>query len=49
VLAAPEARAAIAATGVEVSLAGPEEFAAFVRAEHEKWGRVVRETGATVN
>jgi tripartite-type tricarboxylate transporter receptor subunit TctC len=49
VLAAPEARAAIAATGVEVSLAGPEAFAAFVRAEYEKWGRVVRETGATVN
>jgi tripartite-type tricarboxylate transporter receptor subunit TctC len=49
VLGAPEARAAIAATGVEVSLAGPEAFAAFVRAEFEKWGRVVRETGATVN
>jgi hypothetical protein len=24
-------------------------LAAFMRAEHEKWGRVVRETGATVN
>ncbi len=49
VLAAPEARAAIAATGLEVSLSTPEEFAAFVRAEHGKWGKVVRETGATVN
>jgi len=49
VLAAPEARAAIAATGLEVSLSTPEEFAAFVRAEHAKWGKVVRETGATVN
>jgi tripartite-type tricarboxylate transporter receptor subunit TctC len=49
VLAAPEARAGIAATGVEVSLAPAEEFAAFVRAEHDKWGRVVRQTGATVN
>jgi tripartite-type tricarboxylate transporter receptor subunit TctC len=48
-LAAPEARAAIAATGLEVSLSTPEEFAAFVRAEHDKWGKVVRETGATVN
>jgi len=27
----------------------PEELNAFTRAEHEKWGRVVRETGATVN
>ena len=49
VLAAPVARAAIAATGLEVSLSTPEEFAAFVRAEHAKWGKVVRETGATVN
>ena len=49
VLAAPEARAAIAATGLEVSLSTPEEFAAFVRTEHGKWGKVVRETGATVN
>jgi tripartite-type tricarboxylate transporter receptor subunit TctC len=48
-LAAPEARATIAATGLEVSLSTPEEFAAFVRAEHDKWGKVVRETGATVN
>ena len=49
VLAAPEAREQIAATGVEVSLMGAEDFAAFVRAEHAKWGKVVRETGATVN
>jgi tripartite-type tricarboxylate transporter receptor subunit TctC len=49
VLRSPESRASISATGVEVSLSGPDEFGAFVRAEHEKWGRVVRETGATVN
>ena len=49
VLAAPEARAQISATGVDVSLAGGEDFAAFVRAEHAKWGKVVRDTGATVN
>jgi len=41
--------AQIAATGVEVSLSGSEAFAAFVRAEHAKWGKVVRDTGATVN
>ena len=27
----------------------PQEFGTFMRAEYEKWGRVVRETGATVN
>jgi tripartite-type tricarboxylate transporter receptor subunit TctC len=48
-LAAPEARASIARTGLEVSISGTEEFAAFVRAEYEKWGKVVRDTGATVN
>jgi tripartite-type tricarboxylate transporter receptor subunit TctC len=48
-LAAPDTRASIAATGLEVSTGGSEAFAAFVRTEHEKWGRVVRETGATVN
>lgn len=49
VLAAPEARAGVAATGLEVSFSPTDEFAAFVRAEHEKWGKVVRDTGATVN
>jgi len=49
VLSAPEARAQISATGVDVTLAGAEEFGAFVRAEHAKWGKVVRDTGATVN
>ena len=49
VLAAPEARAQIASTGVDVSIASAEEFGAFVRSEHAKWGKVVRDTGATVN
>ena len=48
-LKSPETLRSIAATGVEVSLGAPEEFGAFLRAEHEKWGRVVRQTGATVN
>lgn len=48
-LAAPETRSSVASAGLEISTSGPDEFAAFVRAEYEKWGRVVRETGATVN
>jgi hypothetical protein len=27
----------------------PQELAVFMQAEYEKWGRVVRDTGATVN
>jgi tripartite-type tricarboxylate transporter receptor subunit TctC len=35
--------------GVEAATMGPREFDAYIRAEHEKWGRVVKDTGATVN
>jgi tripartite-type tricarboxylate transporter receptor subunit TctC len=37
------------AAGVEATFLPAQEAAAFMRAEHEKWGRVVRDTGATVN
>jgi tripartite-type tricarboxylate transporter receptor subunit TctC len=37
------------AAGIAPDLLGPLELGAFLRAEHEKWGRVVRETGATIN
>ena len=35
--------------GVEAATLAPAEFGAFLRAEHDKWGKVVRDTGATVN
>ena len=35
--------------GIAPHFLGPREFAAFFRAEHDKWGKVVRDTGATVN
>jgi tripartite-type tricarboxylate transporter receptor subunit TctC len=47
-LKAPDVRPAIIATGLEVSTGTPEELTSLIRAEHEKWGRVIRETGATV-
>jgi hypothetical protein len=28
---------------------GSLEFGAFLRAEHDKWGKVVRDTGARIN
>jgi len=37
------------AAGVEASPMSPQELAAFMRSEYEKWGKVVRDTGATVN
>ena len=45
----PEMLKNMRAAGIAPSYLEPEEFGAFMRAEHEKWGRVVRETGATVN
>jgi tripartite-type tricarboxylate transporter receptor subunit TctC len=33
----------------EVWTTSPEAFAAFIKAEHDKWGRVIREQGITAN
>jgi tripartite-type tricarboxylate transporter receptor subunit TctC len=45
----PEVQKAIAATGVEVSILGPQELPAFLQSEADKWGKVARESGATIN
>ena len=37
------------AAGVEAASMGPAELGGFIRTEYEKWGRVVRDTGATIN
>lgn len=45
----PELQKSFRASGVEAHPLGPQELAAFMRAEYDKWGKVVRATGATVN
>jgi tripartite-type tricarboxylate transporter receptor subunit TctC len=40
-----EVRDRLAAEGGEVLGGSPEHFASFLKAEHAKWGRVVRESG----
>ena len=45
----PEVLKQLRSAGIAPSYLGPQEFGAFMRAEHEKWGRVVRATGATIN
>jgi len=45
----PEVQANFRAAGVEATSMGPQELSTFMRAEYDKWGRVVRDTGATVN
>jgi tripartite-type tricarboxylate transporter receptor subunit TctC len=40
---APEVKNQVIATGSYVAADTPEEFAAFIRAENEKWGKIIRE------
>jgi tripartite-type tricarboxylate transporter receptor subunit TctC len=44
-LKTPEAREWFAGQGAEVVGDTPEEFAALIRAEHARWGRIIREAG----
>jgi tripartite-type tricarboxylate transporter receptor subunit TctC len=49
-LAAPEIHQRFAVGGALVITSGsPEEFASFVAAETVRWGKVAKETGATVD
>ncbi|HZQ74310.1 MAG TPA: tripartite tricarboxylate transporter substrate binding protein [Burkholderiales bacterium] len=49
VLKEPEIEKNFRSAGVEPTYLAPAELASFMQAEYEKWGRVVRQTGATVN
>ena len=49
ILSTPDARKLMASAGVDVATSSPEEFASLMQSELERWGKVVRETGATVN
>lgn len=45
----PAMRKQLAARGTEAQTSTPEEFARFITSETERWGKVVRASGATVN
>jgi tripartite-type tricarboxylate transporter receptor subunit TctC len=49
ILSEPALRELLSSQGAFVRGGTPEDFAAFARAEAEKWGRLVRETGATID
>jgi tripartite-type tricarboxylate transporter receptor subunit TctC len=49
VLALPEVRARMAEYGLEVIGSTPEQFDAFVRTEIDKWAKVVKASGATLD
>src|SRR5262249_27257612 len=41
----PEARARLAQTGLVPGVNAPEEFAAYLKDENERWARIIREKG----
>ena len=49
VLNTPESKKLMSSAGVDVSIAGPDELGRLLQSELDRWGKVVRETGATVN
>jgi tripartite-type tricarboxylate transporter receptor subunit TctC len=49
ILSTAEAKKLMASAGVDVATSTPEEFAALLQSELDRWGKVVKETGATVN
>jgi tripartite-type tricarboxylate transporter receptor subunit TctC len=44
-----EVKKLLAPTGMEPDPDRPEQFVAFLKQDYDKWGKVVRESGATVN
>jgi tripartite-type tricarboxylate transporter receptor subunit TctC len=44
-----EVKKLLAPTGMEPDPDTPERFGAYLKADYDKWGKVVRESGATVN
>ena len=48
ILASAEARAWFGEVGADARTVAPDEFAAAIRAEHTKWGKVIREAGIKI-
>jgi len=44
-----EVKKLLATTGMEPAPDTSEQFAAYIKADYDKWGKVVRDSGATVN
>jgi len=48
-LGLPDVQQLLASAGIDPTPTTPEEFGAYLRNEFDKWGKVVRDSGATVN
>jgi tripartite-type tricarboxylate transporter receptor subunit TctC len=45
VISEPQMREQMIARGLEIAIGTPEDFARYIRAEIERWGKVAREAG----
>lgn len=48
-LRAPDVGQLLASSGVDPTPTTPEEFGVYLRSEYDKWGKVVRDSGAQIN
>jgi tripartite-type tricarboxylate transporter receptor subunit TctC len=48
-MATQDARERMGALGGDLMTSTPDQFAAYIRTEHAKWGQLIRETGARVD
>jgi len=48
-LRAPDVQQLLASSGVDPTPNTPEEFGVYLRSEYDKWGKVVRDSGAQIN
>jgi tripartite-type tricarboxylate transporter receptor subunit TctC len=48
-LDSPEVKSQLMAQGIEVVKAGPQEFGQYLRAETDKWGKVIQGSGVKLN
>jgi tripartite-type tricarboxylate transporter receptor subunit TctC len=48
ILREPATREKIAAQGFNIVTSTPDELAAYIRSEHDKWGKLVKVSGAKV-
>lgn len=49
ILKLPEVRERLQAMGIEIAGNSPEQFAAFMRSETTKWGKIVKDSGAKID
>ena len=49
ILNLPEVREALFRQGLDVATGTPEAFGAWMKAEHDKWGKIIRDAGSPGN